>query len=882
MKKYYGNYLGLCVDNNDPQKRGRVQIFIPHIMPALFKNWNDVGQDIQLLCVGDNLPNSIPSDTLEKLKKILPWAEAASPVMGTSAPGNLAPASPSVVGGMAGAGVAVPQGGSFYDQSPVPEPDFAGVESAPSGVVATVSPTDNVSSGAHLDVRWTPGTNSSTSVPSLDLVGKYIQVGGVPANQLRVTDGPTGPNGTNFGSGRSLARHPAWDLAFQQSGAIAGAPITLTNGAYVAYGKDSSRMGSAYADIITPEGSLRLYHLTTGSVRVGGTGRTTSTSQQALPSVFNSSNPIDDRASAAVPTAGNTGGGGGTLSVPGVGQMGGSSGSILVDQNNRVSRTQLNSYLANAINSNPSSIYNSGKPPANGSKYRIDGSAQSWTNFYTQLAGHESSYYNVDFKNDINGVPEPGGSGGLFQLGRDQIEIWANVKPELAQRWGFQKGVNYSEQQYLNPEFNARGMLFIGEALLSNDYTVGPKQGLGRTIGSLSWNKIAAGVDPGDGALNPSLQPGTAGAATTSPGYNTASTGLPQPNGNLVMNQDTHGPTPLININNMAAGMFSYPAAGALLWTFFREGNPLFPVYFGANYGEREWASAYRLPGAGQDGVGYKPAPSDANPVTSVGGTWNMGKVAVHQWHYINDPNNPINNERSYSIGGHDGSNIAFTEGLQTFLSKFDRRDQIEGDHWKYVGGFTEEWYQGNKNTNHLGDVVIRIGNTSQQAVDAVNQINGYINQIMAPLTQSSGSSTESTASPGVNDGSVQANLEGIPGEDLPPMGGVNAGTTSGLDGGTNPTTFIASAPKESISYFNNLAEQAAASNFSSPSYIANGLGTIETPAQVVNANQQPTSYQPTGPVTTTSVRNNAGQVTTTTGPLLTEQDLQNLGFKPR
>ena len=69
MKSYYGNYMGLCINNDDPQKRGRVQVFIPHIMPALFENWNEAGEDIQMLCVGDNLPASLPSSMVEKLKK---------------------------------------------------------------------------------------------------------------------------------------------------------------------------------------------------------------------------------------------------------------------------------------------------------------------------------------------------------------------------------------------------------------------------------------------------------------------------------------------------------------------------------------------------------------------------------------------------------------------------------------------------------------------------------------------------------------------------------------------------------------------------------------------------------------------------------------------
>ena len=41
MKKYYGNYLGIIIQNNDPLARGRVKIFVPHISPTVYKNWNE-------------------------------------------------------------------------------------------------------------------------------------------------------------------------------------------------------------------------------------------------------------------------------------------------------------------------------------------------------------------------------------------------------------------------------------------------------------------------------------------------------------------------------------------------------------------------------------------------------------------------------------------------------------------------------------------------------------------------------------------------------------------------------------------------------------------------------------------------------------------------
>lgn len=102
MKTYFGNYLGIVIDNNDPDHRGRVQVFVPHIMPTLYEGWNKKGENITLKCVADNVPDGLSSEIVERLKKILPWAEAASPIVGQSGPGG---AGPGLAGAMAAAGV---------------------------------------------------------------------------------------------------------------------------------------------------------------------------------------------------------------------------------------------------------------------------------------------------------------------------------------------------------------------------------------------------------------------------------------------------------------------------------------------------------------------------------------------------------------------------------------------------------------------------------------------------------------------------------------------------------------------------------------------------------------------------------------------------------
>jgi hypothetical protein len=87
MKQYFGNYLGLVVNTEDPEKRGRVQVFIPGMMPTLYGDWDQTKKNISF--------KTFESETFSaglniKLKSLLPWAEAAIPFWGgsTGAPIN--------------------------------------------------------------------------------------------------------------------------------------------------------------------------------------------------------------------------------------------------------------------------------------------------------------------------------------------------------------------------------------------------------------------------------------------------------------------------------------------------------------------------------------------------------------------------------------------------------------------------------------------------------------------------------------------------------------------------------------------------------------------------------------------------------------------------
>jgi len=90
--KYYGNYVGIVVQNNDPQYRGRVKVFVPHISPTVYKNWTENSTDKKAAdkvfkFLGTNIGSPL-TDIIEDLKLILPWAEISSPITGESTMGR--------------------------------------------------------------------------------------------------------------------------------------------------------------------------------------------------------------------------------------------------------------------------------------------------------------------------------------------------------------------------------------------------------------------------------------------------------------------------------------------------------------------------------------------------------------------------------------------------------------------------------------------------------------------------------------------------------------------------------------------------------------------------------------------------------------------------
>tara|TARA_B100001123_G_C15335912_1_gene1032817 strand:+ start:1439 stop:3880 length:2442 start_codon:yes stop_codon:yes gene_type:complete len=86
-KEYLGNYIGIVVQNNDPDKRGRVKVFVPDISATVYENWNKKIEDKYFKFIGTNVESPL-TDIIDDLQKILPWAECAAPLAGASSSGR--------------------------------------------------------------------------------------------------------------------------------------------------------------------------------------------------------------------------------------------------------------------------------------------------------------------------------------------------------------------------------------------------------------------------------------------------------------------------------------------------------------------------------------------------------------------------------------------------------------------------------------------------------------------------------------------------------------------------------------------------------------------------------------------------------------------------
>jgi len=702
MQKYYGNYLGLCISNADPEYRGRVQIFIPHIMPALYEGWNQDGKDISIQGVGDNVVNGLNSDVIARLSKILPWAEAASPIMGGSSSGTLSQLGQAFVqtaaaGFTGGVSTAVQAVKNYFNQSPVQSPTTGGT-----------------------------GGNWGGSLPKLESILPQNQTF-KPSNDKReerltkdgnVSDHYLGnPNayavdlGVNstFNGNTQLATQTAIETVNNIKKSIGEPPITswsqVTNGYYsTPKGKptpDGFRIQVIWQSQV---GGNHNDHVHVG-VMVDNTGKSkTATAPTARAETMGHQdpqvpNPLDGQTKTAA------------------GQPNPTVGYEVI--NDGKFNTQLKQFQ-NFYNQNYSVFDTISQQAKTKTGYDIPPS------LLASIYARESSAYEYPevgvstdkwYRNFAEGNEYSEGPVNTNQFISDAVDSIVKEK-------GHFKGVDPNDfQSQLNAAEAWNGPGYRnkpgGNPYLYNGTT-------GYTIGQYPQDPKTGKDLPYD-PTRPDKNPGVALMLNSLNGMP-----IPSASNSHQLISDSHGATSTYNHNNTTKGMFSYPSPGAMLWVFFQEGNPLFPVYFAANYGKSEWQSVYKN---SSPGSGYAHTPTKNNPVQSEGVVYNTG-VGGFRSENTTHLTDPTQDQKSFMVYGNDGSNMFFNDGYHQIFSKYDRRDQVEGDRFHSTLGYKEELVQGSNSHTTMGDIVIRCGNTTQAAVDAFNKIQEIQHKVHAPLTQ--------------------------------------------------------------------------------------------------------------------------------------------------
>lgn len=541
-----------------------------------------------------------------------------------------------------------------------------------SGVIATTGNTGR-GSGAHLDVRWKDGRRITTAE-----INKYILVDGKPPTSFGVTSGygPRVPpvNGAS-------AFHKGIDF-----GTPANLPITLTGGASFGQARDPSTTGGGgnVAEINTPEGTLQLLHLNsvTGQANLGE-----NPSSIAQSSGINLKQDGSDGGFAALPDSIES----------------------KIDENSKAALTNV----ANRHGLDPNAIA------------MLVNTESGWNTSTTSPGGTYRGATQIGEQT----FREAGGTlGGLTwnQFTNAPISQQVNVYGAWLDHYKFGSKIN-------SAGINLANLTTAQQAALLQGFQFSPNgtswlNAFGRGDGSVPSTGTKQAERLGDKSVN---------AMTDYYAQLYGSNEIAQiARSNVVVQNPTpyqmqSGPP----TNNQARGMFGYASEGTTVWVFFREGDPHFPVYFAASYGQREWQNLYQY---SSPGVGAGVGPGGAIPGTEVCDMrlYGGGQRSVQ----ISDESGQ-EPDFIHQIYSTNGSNLTFMKDHTEFNSIYDHVNRVLGDHQDITESNRETRIRGDYNTYAEQDVYVTVGNWSDEAVAASDEIQEYINEAMK-IKSSYGSSS--------------------------------------------------------------------------------------------------------------------------------------------
>ena len=736
MKTFYGNYLGVVITGGekDPEGRGRTQVFVPNIMPTLYENWNEDGQDITFEVIGQGLEGSLSTPVLDRLRQILPWAECAAPIIGSSPsykPSLIDKASEALrnVGR-----IVTDVAKDLIGMNQVPQGDAA-TNLALSNVIAN-DKTTALSCGktarevtmtklfGYTDAEVRAASNGQRQDGKnwdgvLENLGwQKVAVSSpseAPANSMLVyksdTDkgkSPRNGGGGTYGhieykgvdSGGNPSYYYGRGMKPNPGGSV---PDNFTGYAYIPPpDRQAKALQNAGLPTVSPSALSHPSPVT---------GMTPDPTQEGALNVDYNQQISSAQDFSSLESSAATGATQSFASIDGS-----SNTSLSVGSNGKVDPNNMKAYMEQRISS--SSL--NGYVPADGAKYGIDGSPKSWANYFTKLSEKEGGFeptrtYKESFNNSKG---ERVLSSGLFQ-----------VSVESVRGYGVGKGLSDAQLQekLFDPSYNIDAAVAIHEkqVLRHGKIEMGDGKGAGGYFASASMKKIKADVAAGKvDSFDASASPSGAIDTSTQPSTHTSTP-----------HQGLSGP----NTNNQALGMFGYASEGQAVWVFFREGDPLFPVYFAASYGQKEWSNMYQYNsplGVGAGEGGALPG-TEAMALNTYGGGLRSA---------ISTDESPLGSNFSFQLYDKNGSNLSFLTDHTEFNSMYNHVSRVLGDHHDINEANKEVRVRGDSNNYVEQDFIVTVGNWSAEAISASDEIQQYINEAMK-IKSATGESSNSGGS---------------------------------------------------------------------------------------------------------------------------------------
>jgi len=690
MKEYYGNYLGLCITggDKDPDQRGRCQIFVPHIMPSLFEGWNELQKDKQINIVGTGLDDSLDPSIVNTLKEILPWAECATPIIGASpsgyvnSQGQLSEVNKNTAGAVApGATGTITNPGASYLN-----PDATNALSNALANVKINETQHGYCSRDTVDALRTIGLFSgsigSASGENADRMGHVYKEAGW--TEVKITQPNQAPANSvvlakDSSSGNIHSNIRLGDGNFLKTGI--GGVQTGEQGAF--WGRGDLAPGSYCAAFIPPKNAVDSFLASKG-----------------LSSDYNLGNVIATDGTPPTENPSSVKVGGALVPVqPANAILNGISSNegvakLATDRQAAFKKELQDPALQRRLAGAAAHEAGSGVVQQQLFLETLFNRAQFGGDSLSKIA-NDRRYYTFDdtatpsqnFTTAINNVLD---GSNLTSLATDNAY---NDKNLFARQ--FIAGTNAPFTVW-----NLNTGQQITDPAQIQHYVDNPAQSNIEIYYQKSGNTNNSSSPAGQNAAKYAAENNIKQSATTIGGD-------VKP---FVPYATAQGP----NTNNQAGGMFGYAHEGALVWVFFQGGNPLFPVYFAASYGQKEWNNIYQVNSPGKPGKGAS--------INLHGGGINSSAVMPEDGGA--DPG------FAFQVYGVNGSALTFGHDQSQFYTPYIHREHIGGDRHEIIMANKESHIQGTHNVTIYQDQFVSIGNFTEDAKLAHKEIQEILEKI--------------------------------------------------------------------------------------------------------------------------------------------------------